>query len=233
MEGPELSLQSERSHLWWKHSFCYRRVSASTNLWNVKPFCELCQFLFEPIHAGFMQVFSVKLWKCLHKAEICSTVLYLACMWNLTNMFHSFICIMWRLACIDSWPTSGIWLTVYVSTYSVLWEPMGDGKRVISLADNHALLWDLQESSTQAVVRHTNTHCKPKHICAHSHRITQLLTHYLITTISSWCNQTRTFLCYSRMRTIYSVCLSPTHTDTHKADLHFDRATCIKYVSGN
>ncbi|CAB1330730.1 unnamed protein product [Coregonus sp. 'balchen'] len=32
----------------------------------------------------------------------------------------------------------------------VLWEPMGDGKRVISLADNHALLWDLTESSTQA-----------------------------------------------------------------------------------
>ncbi|KAF7201032.1 tumor suppressing subtransferable candidate 1, partial [Nothobranchius furzeri] len=34
----------------------------------------------------------------------------------------------------------------------VLWEPMGDGKRLISLADNHALLWDLQESSTQATV---------------------------------------------------------------------------------
>lgn len=34
----------------------------------------------------------------------------------------------------------------------VLWEPMGDGKRVISLADNHALLWDLQESSTRATV---------------------------------------------------------------------------------
>ncbi|XP_029350329.1 EARP-interacting protein homolog isoform X1 [Echeneis naucrates] len=39
----------------------------------------------------------------------------------------------------------------------VLWEPMGDGKRVISLADNHALLWDLQESSTQAVVSNTAT----------------------------------------------------------------------------
>ncbi|KAM8833636.1 EARP-interacting protein homolog isoform X2 [Synchiropus splendidus] len=38
-----------------------------------------------------------------------------------------------------------------------LWEPMGDGKRVISLADNHALLWDLQESSTQAKVSSTAT----------------------------------------------------------------------------
>ncbi|KAF7470050.1 Hypothetical predicted protein [Marmota monax] len=28
---------------------------------------------------------------------------------------------------------------------------MGDGKKVISLADNHLLLWDLQESSSQAV----------------------------------------------------------------------------------
>jgi hypothetical protein len=35
---------------------------------------------------------------------------------------------------------------------SVTWEPMGDGKKVISLADNHLLLWDLQESSSQAVV---------------------------------------------------------------------------------
>ncbi|XP_070776548.1 EARP-interacting protein homolog isoform X1 [Enoplosus armatus] len=39
----------------------------------------------------------------------------------------------------------------------VLWEPMGDGKRVISLADNHALLWDLQESSTRATVSSTAT----------------------------------------------------------------------------
>lgn len=35
---------------------------------------------------------------------------------------------------------------------SVTWEPTGDGRRVISLADNHLLLWDLQESSSQAVV---------------------------------------------------------------------------------
>nr|XP_019607590.1 PREDICTED: protein TSSC1 isoform X6 [Rhinolophus sinicus] len=34
----------------------------------------------------------------------------------------------------------------------VTWEPTGDGKRVISLADNHILLWDLQESSSQAVL---------------------------------------------------------------------------------
>nr|XP_013002698.1 EARP-interacting protein isoform X1 [Cavia porcellus] len=33
----------------------------------------------------------------------------------------------------------------------VAWEPMGEGKKVISLADNHILLWDLQESSSQAV----------------------------------------------------------------------------------
>lgn len=37
--------------------------------------------------------------------------------------------------------------------YSVMWEPMGDGKKIISLADNNILLWDLQESSTKAVVR--------------------------------------------------------------------------------
>ncbi|XP_004274966.1 EARP and GARP complex-interacting protein 1 isoform X3 [Orcinus orca] len=38
------------------------------------------------------------------------------------------------------------------STACVAWEPAGDGKRVISLADNHILLWDLQESSSQAVL---------------------------------------------------------------------------------
>ncbi|XP_061651816.1 EARP-interacting protein homolog isoform X2 [Phyllopteryx taeniolatus] len=37
----------------------------------------------------------------------------------------------------------------------VLWEPLGDGKHVISLADNHVLLWDLQESSTQATISST------------------------------------------------------------------------------
>lgn len=34
----------------------------------------------------------------------------------------------------------------------VTWEPMGDGKKVISLADNRILLWDLPESSSQAVL---------------------------------------------------------------------------------
>lgn len=34
-----------------------------------------------------------------------------------------------------------------------MWEPMGDGKKIISLADNNILLWDLQESSNKAEVR--------------------------------------------------------------------------------
>ncbi|KAG8512335.1 EARP and GARP complex-interacting protein 1 [Galemys pyrenaicus] len=38
------------------------------------------------------------------------------------------------------------------SSACVMWEPTGDGKKVISLADNHILLWDLQESSSQAPV---------------------------------------------------------------------------------
>uniref|UniRef100_UPI00358F764D EARP and GARP complex-interacting protein 1 isoform X2 n=1 Tax=Myxine glutinosa TaxID=7769 RepID=UPI00358F764D len=38
------------------------------------------------------------------------------------------------------------------STTSVLWEPMGDGTKVITLADNHLLCWDLKESSTEAVL---------------------------------------------------------------------------------
>lgn len=40
----------------------------------------------------------------------------------------------------------------HLSFFSVVWEPMGDGKKVISLADSHILLWDLQASSSQAVV---------------------------------------------------------------------------------
>ncbi|XDV42610.1 hypothetical protein PO909_011240 [Leuciscus waleckii] len=39
----------------------------------------------------------------------------------------------------------------------VLWEPMGDGKRVISLAENHVLLWDLQESSSKATISSSAT----------------------------------------------------------------------------
>nr|XP_035931997.1 EARP and GARP complex-interacting protein 1 isoform X2 [Halichoerus grypus] len=42
--------------------------------------------------------------------------------------------------------------TAHGSTACVTWEPTGDGKKVISLADNHILLWDLQESSGQAVL---------------------------------------------------------------------------------
>uniref|UniRef100_A0A8C1KMI3 EARP complex and GARP complex interacting protein 1 n=1 Tax=Cyprinus carpio TaxID=7962 RepID=A0A8C1KMI3_CYPCA len=42
--------------------------------------------------------------------------------------------------------------TAHGSVACVLWEPMGDGKRLISLAENHVLLWDLQESSTKAKV---------------------------------------------------------------------------------
>ncbi|XP_064427951.1 EARP and GARP complex-interacting protein 1 isoform X3 [Mirounga angustirostris] len=41
--------------------------------------------------------------------------------------------------------------TAHGSTACVMWEPTGDGKKVISLADNHILLWDLQESSGRAV----------------------------------------------------------------------------------
>lgn len=36
---------------------------------------------------------------------------------------------------------------------------MGDGKKVITLADNHLLLWDLQESSSQAVVSNQRRFC--------------------------------------------------------------------------
>uniref|UniRef100_A0A2K6BXI0 EARP complex and GARP complex interacting protein 1 n=1 Tax=Macaca nemestrina TaxID=9545 RepID=A0A2K6BXI0_MACNE len=42
--------------------------------------------------------------------------------------------------------------TAHSNMACVVWEPMGDGKKIISLADNHILLWDLQESSSQAVV---------------------------------------------------------------------------------
>uniref|UniRef100_A0A7N9CMG8 EARP and GARP complex-interacting protein 1 n=1 Tax=Macaca fascicularis TaxID=9541 RepID=A0A7N9CMG8_MACFA len=42
--------------------------------------------------------------------------------------------------------------TAHSNMACVVWEPMGDGKKIISLADNHILLWDLQESSSQAVL---------------------------------------------------------------------------------
>ncbi|XP_010130262.1 PREDICTED: protein TSSC1, partial [Buceros rhinoceros silvestris] len=41
--------------------------------------------------------------------------------------------------------------TAYGNMACVMWEPMGDGKKIISLADNNILLWDLQESSAKAV----------------------------------------------------------------------------------
>uniref|UniRef100_A0A8C1NHM7 EARP complex and GARP complex interacting protein 1 n=1 Tax=Cyprinus carpio TaxID=7962 RepID=A0A8C1NHM7_CYPCA len=47
--------------------------------------------------------------------------------------------------------------TAHGSVACVLWEPMGDGKRVISLAENHVLLWDLQESSTKATISSSAT----------------------------------------------------------------------------
>ncbi|XP_016133768.1 protein TSSC1 [Sinocyclocheilus grahami] len=47
--------------------------------------------------------------------------------------------------------------TTHGSVACVLWEPLGDGKRVISLAENHVLLWDLQESSTKATISSTAT----------------------------------------------------------------------------
>ncbi|XP_073424253.1 EARP and GARP complex-interacting protein 1 [Dendrobates tinctorius] len=34
----------------------------------------------------------------------------------------------------------------------VTWEPLGDGKKVMSLADNYLMIWDLQESSTKATL---------------------------------------------------------------------------------
>nr|XP_055027426.1 EARP-interacting protein homolog [Misgurnus anguillicaudatus] len=47
--------------------------------------------------------------------------------------------------------------TAHGSVACALWEPMGDGKRVISLAENHVLLWDLQESSTKATISSSTT----------------------------------------------------------------------------
>ncbi|MGH0114387.1 UNVERIFIED_CONTAM: hypothetical protein FKN15_005869 [Acipenser sinensis] len=42
--------------------------------------------------------------------------------------------------------------TAHGNMACVLWEPMGDGKRLVSLADNHVQLWDLQGSSNKAVI---------------------------------------------------------------------------------
>ncbi|XP_049674946.1 EARP and GARP complex-interacting protein 1 isoform X5 [Accipiter gentilis] len=42
--------------------------------------------------------------------------------------------------------------TAHGNMACIMWEPMGDGKKIISLADNNILLWDLQESSAKAVL---------------------------------------------------------------------------------
>ncbi|XP_069462134.1 EARP and GARP complex-interacting protein 1 isoform X2 [Ambystoma mexicanum] len=47
--------------------------------------------------------------------------------------------------------------TAHGNMACVTWEPMGDGKKILSLADNHMLIWDLQESSTNAVLSSSAT----------------------------------------------------------------------------
>ncbi|EPQ08449.1 Protein TSSC1 [Myotis brandtii] len=47
---------------------------------------------------------------------------------------------------------SGSSVLTRVLPLSVVWEPTGDGTRVVSLADNHLLLWDLQASSSRALL---------------------------------------------------------------------------------
>uniref|UniRef100_A0A2K6M7K0 EARP complex and GARP complex interacting protein 1 n=1 Tax=Rhinopithecus bieti TaxID=61621 RepID=A0A2K6M7K0_RHIBE len=56
--------------------------------------------------------------------------------------------------------------TAHGNMACVVWEPMGDGKKIISLADNHILLWDLQESSSQAVVSKRKTQPCMDPVCA-------------------------------------------------------------------
>lgn len=41
---------------------------------------------------------------------------------------------------------------VYGNMVCVVWELMGDGKKIILLVDNYILLWDLQESLSQVVL---------------------------------------------------------------------------------
>uniref|UniRef100_A0A8C5MMC8 EARP-interacting protein homolog n=1 Tax=Leptobrachium leishanense TaxID=445787 RepID=A0A8C5MMC8_9ANUR len=42
--------------------------------------------------------------------------------------------------------------TTHGNMACVTWEPLGDGKKILSLADNHLMIWDLQESSTKSVL---------------------------------------------------------------------------------
>uniref|UniRef100_A0A8B9PVZ3 EARP complex and GARP complex interacting protein 1 n=1 Tax=Apteryx owenii TaxID=8824 RepID=A0A8B9PVZ3_APTOW len=96
--------------------------------------------------------------------------------------------------------------TAHGNMACVMWEPMGDGKRLISLADNNILLWDLQESSAKAVLssstalegkgqlKFTSGRWSPHHNC------TQIAT-ASDTTVRGW--DTRS------MRQIY--CIENTH----------------------
>ncbi|XP_060677662.1 EARP-interacting protein homolog isoform X3 [Hemiscyllium ocellatum] len=47
--------------------------------------------------------------------------------------------------------------TTYGNMSCVLWEPMGYGTKIASLTDNYILLWDLQESSSKAVLSSSTT----------------------------------------------------------------------------
>uniref|UniRef100_A0A803K266 EARP-interacting protein homolog n=1 Tax=Xenopus tropicalis TaxID=8364 RepID=A0A803K266_XENTR len=42
--------------------------------------------------------------------------------------------------------------TAHGNMACVTWEPLGDGKKLLSLADNYLMIWDLQESSTKSVL---------------------------------------------------------------------------------
>lgn len=92
----------------------------------------------------------------------------------------------------------------------MLWEPMGDGKRLISLADNHALLWDLQESSTQATVREKHTHM-------HTHRANpaSFITHYLITTMWSKCLNAHILSLQQQQLQLFTLSLASYKTHMH------------------
>lgn len=101
------------------------------------------------MYTVFANIFRTNLTTCLTRVRFCW--LYV---WS-KSKFDQFV----SSQCPRFWFYVSFCLCSCVSLciYSVLWEPMGDGKRVISLADNHALLWDLQESSTQATVRLSQT----------------------------------------------------------------------------
>ncbi|XP_068136452.1 EARP and GARP complex-interacting protein 1 [Hyperolius riggenbachi] len=43
------------------------------------------------------------------------------------------------------------------SVACITWEPLGDGTKLMSLAENYLMIWDLQESSTNAVLSNSTT----------------------------------------------------------------------------